>query len=66
MELKSKPFYLKDEQIKKISTILQSMTEDEKIEQLFCPLVFTNNPDVLKGMISRYGFGAVMFEMAMP
>jgi beta-N-acetylhexosaminidase len=62
INLKGKPFYLKDEQIKWVETTLNTLTLDEKVEQLFCPLLFTNNPDSLCNIISKYKFGGVMFR----
>ena len=38
IDLKSKPFYLNNQQIKKVQSILDSMTLDEKIGQVFCPI----------------------------
>lgn len=62
MELSAKPFYLNEEQILKINRLQQSMTTDEKLEQLFCPLLFTNDPNALKAIISQNKFGAFMFR----
>jgi beta-N-acetylhexosaminidase len=38
------------------------MTLAQKAGQLFCPCVFTNDPDELKAMVRRYGFGGLMFR----
>ncbi len=62
IDLKQKPFYLNNEQITWVEETLAGLTSDEKIEQLFCPLLFTNNTDVLRGIISHHNFGAVMFR----
>ena len=62
IDLKAKPFYLTKDQITWVEETLAGLTTDEKVEQLFCPLLFTNNPDVLKGIISHNNFGAVMFR----
>ncbi|HIS47786.1 MAG TPA: glycoside hydrolase family 3 protein [Candidatus Scybalocola faecigallinarum] len=62
VDLKAKPFYLNDEQIKWVEDTLASMTDDEKTEQLFCPLLYTNEPEALKGIIGQYHFGGVMFR----
>ena len=35
IDLKSKPFYLNDQQIRKVQSILDSMTLDEKIDKYF-------------------------------
>jgi beta-N-acetylhexosaminidase len=62
IDLKAKPFYLNEEQIVWVMKTLKELSVDEKVEQLFCPLLFTNNPEVLKGIISKQKFGAVMFR----
>lgn len=62
VNLKSKPFYLDDEQIKWVETTRDSMTDDEKAEQLFCPLMFSDNAEVLKGIIASHNYGSVMFR----
>ncbi len=62
VDLKGKPFYLDDEQIKWVEETRDSMTDDEKAEQLMCPLMFSDDENVLKGIISSHNFGAVMFR----
>lgn len=62
INLKAKPFYLTDEQIKWVDETRDSMTEEEKAEQLFCPLMFTTDPNILRGIIGSHNFGAVMFR----
>ena len=37
VDLKGNPFYLDDEAIKWVEDTLASMTEDEKVQQLFFP-----------------------------
>lgn len=63
VKLKGKPFYLDDEQVAWVAETLASMDDDEKVEQLFCPLMFTNDPDALKGLVSHLRFGAAMFRV---
>lgn len=62
VDLKSKPFYLDDEQIKWVNETRDAMTDQEKAEQLFCPLMFSDDENVLKGIISSHNFGGVMFR----
>ncbi len=62
VDLKAKPFYLDDEQIKWVEETRDAMTDDEKAEQLMCPLMFSDDENVLKGIISSHNFGAVMFR----
>lgn len=62
IDLKGNPYYLDDIQQGWVAETLSSMTDDEKLEQLFCPLAFTNDPDALRGMLSKYKFGGLMFR----
>lgn len=56
----SKPFDLNDEQIQWIKSTFNSMSEDEKIGQMFCPLVFTRDERELKNLVEKYHVGAVV------
>ncbi len=62
IDLKAAPYKLKDEQIKWVEDTIKNMTEDEKIEQLFCPLLYSNDPNYLKMMVNQYNFGGLMFR----
>lgn len=62
VDLKGKPFYLNDEQIEWVETTREAMSDDEKAEQLMCPLMFSDDENVLKGIIASHNFGAVMFR----
>lgn len=62
IDLQSKPFYLTEDQILWVENTLESLTTDQKVEQLFCPLFYTNNPNELHSYIKKYNFGAVMFR----
>lgn len=60
MELKNKPFYLSDEDILWVKNTLNSMTEDEKISQLFCLITYTDDENYLKYLASGLKVGGVM------
>lgn len=62
IDLKGNPFYLDDTQQAWVAETLGSMSDDEKLEQLFCPLAFTTDPGALRGMLSKYKFGGLMFR----
>lgn len=62
IDLKAKPFNLEDEQIKWVQDMLNSMNDEKKIEQLFCPLLFSNDPGYLGMMVKKYNFGGLMFR----
>ncbi len=60
--LRKKPFCLSDEQIEWVENTIASMTEDEKIEQLFCPLLYSNDPGYLSHAITEHHWGGIMFR----
>ncbi len=53
VDLKANPFYLDDEAIAWVEETKNQMTLEEKIGQLFCPVGFTTDRDVLKGKTSE-------------
>lgn len=62
IDLKAKPFYLTEEQIEWVNNTREQMKDDEKAEQLFCPLLYTDDMNALRGIIASHNFGAVMFR----
>lgn len=48
MNLREKPFYLNEEEIAWVENTYQSMSLEEKIGQLFCPIGYSTDPDYLK------------------
>lgn len=60
--LKEKPFYLNDKEIEWVKQTYDEMSVDERIEHLFCPLLFSNDPGYLTMMATKYNFGGVMFR----
>ncbi len=62
IDLKSKPFYLNDQQIRKVQSILDSMTLDEKIGQVFCPIGSSFEEKEIVEFIEKYKPGAMMYR----
>lgn len=62
VNLKSNPFFLDDEAVKWVNETLNSMTFLEKIGQLFCPIGFTNDENILKNLTSKIGIGGIMYR----
>ena len=62
LDLTQKPFFLSAEQIKWVEDTIASMTEDEKAEQLFCPLSYSNDPGYLTYVLGAHRWGGVMFR----
>ena len=60
LNLKQKPFYLSDEEIQWVDTTLKSMTEEEKIGQLFCLIGYDSNEVYLKNLTDKYKPGGLM------
>ena len=54
MDLRAKPFYLKDEQIKWVEETLASMSVEDKLGQLFC-LLSPNDVGELLELFDRIG-----------
>lgn len=64
MDMKEKPFYLKDDQIEWVKNTLNSMSLKEKIGQLFLVIGLTNDEEELVGMYRQWKFGGIMFRPA--
>ncbi|MCD7814283.1 MAG: glycoside hydrolase family 3 protein, partial [Lachnospiraceae bacterium] len=62
VNLKANPFFLDDEGVKWVEETLASMTEEEKIGQLFCPIGGNTDPEYLKGFIEEFKPGAMLYR----
>ena len=62
VDLKAKPFYLNDEQIKWVEDTIASLTMDEKIGQLFINLTTRRDPETLDTLINKYHIGGVRWQ----
>lgn len=62
VNLKAKPFNLDDNQIEWVETTLASMTEDEKIGQLFINLTLHREPDYLRMLCEQFHIGGVRWQ----
>ena len=63
IDLKGKPFYLNESQIGWVEETLAAMTDDEKAEQLFCPMLAFTDPNAIRGMFGGHNYGAAMFRV---
>ena len=63
VDLKAKPFYLSDEDIAWVESTLASLTEKEKIQQLFCTSSMGDLDDQI-ALFDRIGFkpGGTLFR----
>ncbi|WP_310605557.1 glycoside hydrolase family 3 protein [Anaerosporobacter sp.] len=64
INLKANPFFLDDEACTWVSETLASMTINEKIGQLFCPLGATDDESYLKMLTQEIGVGGIMYRPA--
>ena len=64
IDLKAKPFNLSDEQVKWVYDTLASLTDEEKIGQLFCPISLTADEGYLRHELLRYHIGGLLFKTA--
>ena len=62
IDLKAKPFYLKEEDIKWVEETLKEMDLNEKIGQLFCPVGVTDDEEALKGFLAKIKPGGMMYR----
>lgn len=64
VNLKEKPYYLTDEDIQWVEKTISSMTEEEKIGQLFVNMVMDRSPEALKAVVTEYHVGAIRYHNA--
>lgn len=62
IDLSKKPFYLNEIQIQKVNELLNSMTLDEKIGQLFCPIGSPIEEKKIQEFLEKYKPGAMMYR----
>ena len=62
IDLKAKPFCLDDAQIRWVEETLSSMTEDEKIGQLFLPIAYSSDENYLRYEMLRFHVGGLLFK----
>ena len=52
-DYKANPFYLNDNEIKWVEDTYEGMSLEEKLGQLFCPIVFTKDEKELKELVQE-------------
>jgi len=62
VDLKAKPFYLNDEQIKWVEDNIKGMSLDEKVGQLFINLTLRRDPQSLKKLTDDYHIGGARWQ----
>ncbi|MBQ0125324.1 MAG: glycoside hydrolase family 3 protein, partial [Clostridiales bacterium] len=60
MNLRGKPFYLSDESVSWVNETLKSMSEEEKIAQLFCLVAYSSDENYLNYLSKKLKVGGIM------
>ena len=62
VDLKAKPYYLSDEDIKWVEDTIAGMTDEEKVGQLFVNMVTDFTPEGIKKVADTYHPGALRYH----
>lgn len=62
IQYKENPFYLTEEQLQWVESTYDSMSLEEKIGQLFCPIVFTKDEKELKELVETKHIGGMLYR----
>ena len=62
VNLKAKPYYLNDEDIQWVMDTIASMSDEEKVGQLFVNMVTDFSPEAIKKVADTYHPGALRYH----
>jgi len=62
VDLRAKPYYLNDEDISWVENTIASMTDEEKVGQLFWQLTAGNSEEYLKELMEKYHLGGCRYN----
>ena len=62
IHMKENPFFLSDEAEKWVIDTWKNMSLEEKCGQVFCPMGFSNNPEILHHLTQDIGVGGLMYR----
>lgn len=62
IDLKAKPFYLDDEDIRWVEETKKGLTQDEKIGQLFMDMLWNNTDEEIKERIEKYNMSGFRYS----
>ena len=62
VDLRAKPYYLNDEDIAWVESTIASMTDEEKVGQLFWQLTAGNSEEYLKDLMEKYHLGGCRYN----
>lgn len=66
VDLKAKPYYLSDEDIKWVENTIAEMTDEEKVGQLFVNMVLDFSPKSIQEVAEKYHPGALRYHNKSP
>ncbi len=62
VDLRTAPFYLSKKDIQWVEDVKATMTLEEKIGQLFCPIGYSADPDYLDDVMLRHHIGGILYR----
>lgn len=62
IKYKENPFYLTEEQISWVNDTYETMSTKEKLGQLFCPIIFTQDEKELKELVETKHIGGMLYR----
>lgn len=62
IDLRANPFFLSEEDVQWVEHTLSSMSEEEKIGQLFVPIGYSGDPGYLEGFMLAHHIGGIMYR----
>lgn len=62
VNLKARPYYLNDEQVRWVEDTIAAMTPDEKVGQLFINLTLRRDPETMDKLTQKYRIGGVRWQ----
>ncbi len=62
INLRENPFYLDDASIAWVEETLAGMSLEQKVGQVFCPMGFTSDENVLRHLVQEVGVGGMMYR----
>ncbi len=64
VDLKARPYYLSDEDIKWVESTIKNMSEEERVGQLFFQLTSSHEEEHLKELMEKYHLGGCRYNPA--
>lgn len=62
IKFRENPFFLSEEQVEWVNRTYEAMELDERIGQLFCPIVFTKDENELKELVKKRHIGGMLYR----